>query len=248
MDCSERRLIYGRVVASASFRDLRSARPVFICNASMMGSHLSDRIDKSTPAASFEWLVSQARTDADALGRLFDDFRPTLLLKARRQINSKLGRRCDPVDAVQQALTLAVDRFDQFRGTTPYELHTWLCAIQENVIRDVIRRHVTADRRSVDREVALDAQDQAAPESPMALATDSTPSRHFVRCESNDRLAALVDDLPEGQREAMRLHYFEGKKIWEVAESMQISMTAVAGLVKRALRTLRTRMNESSWR
>jgi RNA polymerase sigma-70 factor (ECF subfamily) len=178
---------------------------------------------------------------------LLGEFHPVLLLAARRHINPRLTHRCDPLDAVQQALAVAVASFGRFRGQTPLELKAWLFAIQRSILTDVFRRHVLAHRRSIDREVPRPTYSHTAGGGCVALATDSTPSRRFVRRETAFRLEQLLEELPIDQREAMRLHYLEERKVWEVAEEMQSSVTTVAGLVKRAMRTLRNRMNESSW-
>jgi RNA polymerase sigma-70 factor (ECF subfamily) len=53
--------------------------------------------------------------------------------------------------------------------------------------------------------------------------------------------------LPGRQGVAIRLRFFEGKKVRQIAEEMQLTHSAVAGLLKRGLRILRSSMNEESW-
>ena len=49
----------------------------------------------------------------------------------------------------------------------------------------------------------------------------------------------LLGKLPQDQREALRLRYLEGKTLLEIAERLDRSEMAVAGLLKRGLRSLR---------
>ena len=60
-----------------------------------------------------------------------------------------------------------------------------------------------------------------------------------MRGEQAVRLAMLLGKLPQDQREALRLRYLEGKTLLEIAERLDRSEMAVAGLLKRGLRSLR---------
>ena len=53
------------------------------------------------------------------------------------------------------------------------------------------------------------------------------------------RLAIMLGKLPEVQREAIRLRYLEGRTLQQIAKSIGRSEMAVAGLLKRGLRSLR---------
>ena len=46
--------------------------------------------------------------------------------------------------------------------------------------------------------------------------------------------------LPEAQREALVLHYWQGCSLAEIGESLNRSTDSVAGLLKRGLKQLRT--------
>jgi RNA polymerase sigma-70 factor (ECF subfamily) len=51
-----------------------------------------------------------------------------------------------------------------------------------------------------------------------------------------------MDQLPETQREALRLRYVEGLSLKEIAEKMDKTEMAAAGLLKRGLQSLRELM------
>jgi RNA polymerase sigma-70 factor (ECF subfamily) len=63
-----------------------------------------------------------------------------------------------------------------------------------------------------------------------------------MKAEFNEeflRLAEAIDRLPEAQREALTLHHLHGWTLKAIAERMEKSFAAVAGLIKRGLRRLR---------
>lgn len=72
------------------------------------------------------------------------------------------------------------------------------------------------------------------------LAADqSTPSEHAVRHEQAVLLANALARLPEFQREALVLHYWQGCSLAEIAGRLDRTTDAVAGLLKRGLKHLR---------
>ena len=58
------------------------------------------------------------------------------------------------------------------------------------------------------------------------------------------RLAQTLDSLPEAQREAVILHYWEARTVAEIAQQLGRTPAAVAGLLKRGLKQLRRQMQD----
>ena len=56
-------------------------------------------------------------------------------------------------------------------------------------------------------------------------------------------MAEALATLPEDNREALILHYFQGEPLAEVARQMDRTTASVAGLLKRGLKQLRARLN-----
>jgi len=188
-------------------------------------------------------LLSQAfGGDKDALGRLLDLHRGYLRAIAQRELGGKLDARLDASDLVQQTCLSACREFSQFEGRQVGEFIVWLGRIHEQNIKDVIRAHVQADRRAVDRERRMDAlggQDWAADSAP-------SPSARMLASEQAVVLTHALEKLPELQREAIRLRYLEGLPVAEIANRLGCSVSAVAGLLKRGMRALRERLNENN--
>jgi RNA polymerase sigma-70 factor (ECF subfamily) len=57
----------------------------------------------------------------------------------------------------------------------------------------------------------------------------------------------MIQSLPEMQSEAVRLRHLEGLPVEEIAERLDRSAAATAGLIKRGLQKLREKMSQESW-
>jgi len=195
-----------------------------------------------------EALLALVRSDSGRLGDLLQHYRPYLTLVASQRIDPRIVRRVCVTDLVQEALAEAAARFESFRGETEGEFSAWIQTILSHVLEDAVRVHVLAEKRTVVRERPLCAQGENASFGWLDFsAPDLTPSKHLVRGEKALRLAQLIESLPGKQGLAIRLRFFDGMKVRQIAEAMGLTHSAVAGLLKRGLRTLRRSMNEESW-
>jgi len=185
------------------------------------------------------WRLLRRRLDGDgdALGQLLADYRPWLRVLARRFLeqhreNEQLQKRVDDSDLVQQTCLSAVRKIGQFKGETVGEFLEWLRTIHERNLQNVVRRHLLTEKRKTTLEVVL--------ESGHTLAVDvSTPSQRLLQDERAVELAKFIEQLPDNQREAVRLRYLEGRTLDQIAEQLDRSTTAAAGLLKRGLQRLR---------
>ncbi len=156
--------------------------------------------------------------------------------------HAQLRARVDASDIVQQTLLRAHEKRRQFRGVTEAELKGWLRKILINLVHNQVRDLL----ESLRREVSLDEWDQHSPGRLETWLTDkqASPSQDAERKEQQAQLARALDILPEGQRQALLLRYFRGLSLAEVSQTIGRSFTAVAGLLKRGLKSLRERLGE----
>ncbi len=186
-------------------------------------------------------LVYRARSgDAEAAGVLLEKYRPYLRILAQRLLDQNLAARLDASDLVQQTCLSVLGRLPQFDGREEGQFIAWLRTIHEHNIQDAIRDHLKTGKRAAGREIALDTEQLAA------QLRASSPSQRVLVGESAARLAAALQDLPDDQREAVRLRYLEGRSLAEIAERMNRTSVAAAGLVKRGLIQLRKTMQEDA--
>jgi RNA polymerase sigma-70 factor (ECF subfamily) len=183
-----------------------------------------------------------AQGDAD---NALEQYRDYLRLLARLQLDPRLHRRVDPSDVVQQTLLQAHQAIDQYRGATEAQRAAWLRQILARCLAHTVRDH-GRERRDLAREWSLEAAlDQSSARLESFLAADaSSPSE---RADRNERLLRLADALaavPEAQREAVTLHYLQGRSLAEVATVLGRSRPAAVGLIQRGLKQLRTLLRE----
>jgi RNA polymerase sigma-70 factor (ECF subfamily) len=198
--------------------------------------------ESADASAVLRQLLTQASGgDKDALGRLLELHRGYLRALAQRELGGALDARLDASDLVQQTCLSACRDFSQFQGGEIAEFVAWLRRIHERNLHDAIREHVQAARRAVDREQPMAARwDQE-----IAADRDLSPSARAMANEQAVVLTLALEELPIDQREAVRLRHLEGRPLAEIADRLGRSEEAVAGLLKRGMRSLRKRLQEA---
>ena len=99
-------------------------------------------------------LLVAARQDQRALGELLESYRGRLMRRAEKQL-TRLQRRCDAGDIVQQTLAEALDGFAGFVGSSEPEFSAWINAIYKNVSGSAVRVHIQAQKRSITKEALI---------------------------------------------------------------------------------------------
>jgi len=127
-----------------------------------------------------------------------------------------------------------------FRGQTDAEMAAWLRKILARDLAHVVRDY-RRDKRDVRRERSMQEtlNSSSAKLEAWIAADQPSPSK---KAQHNERLlviCAALEQLTDSQREAVRLHYLEDCTLAEIAERMNRSPAAVAGLLKRGLKRLR---------
>jgi RNA polymerase sigma-70 factor (ECF subfamily) len=169
-----------------------------------------------------------------------ESYRAYLLLLARRQVPPGDRARLDPSGVVQQTLLEAHQAGELVAGLDPGRRLAWLRTALARNLADEYRR-ANAGKRDARREERLAAgvEDSASGLVGWLAAADSSPSLKADRNEQLLRLADALAALPEAQREALERHYFHAQPVAVVAKELGRTPAAVAGLLKRGLRTLR---------
>jgi RNA polymerase sigma-70 factor (ECF subfamily) len=173
-------------------------------------------------------------------------YRRYLWWLANSSLDRQLRGKLDPSDIVQQTLLQAHRALGEFRGKTEGEMAAWLRQILASCLAHAARdygRH----KRDVRREYALQQAIDASSARLEALAAEETssPSQAAQRNERLVQLCNALEQLPEAQREAIRLHYLEGCTLQEISTHLNRTPSAVAGLLKRGLKQLRQLLQEN---
>jgi RNA polymerase sigma-70 factor (ECF subfamily) len=106
-----------------------------------------------------------------------------------------------------------------------------------------VDRHFHAQKRTVARSQSFDEEGTEPRDFEYVLRQrQSSPPQQAQDNESRQSLEMAITDLPDAQQTAIRMRYIENMRVTEIAHGMSRSNTAVAGLLKRGLKQLRTQM------
>lgn len=160
------------------------------------------------------------RAARDQLVRSLQDIWYRFCLGLLRNDNAAL-------DATQETAFRFLRDLSKFDGRS--SIKTWSLGIALNVTREMRRgRPASGDEQSPDREDPN--------ESPVGLAEKN---------EAADVVRQLLADLPERQREALVLRFFEDLTIDETAAAMKAAPGTVKATVHQALKALKKRFERS---
>ncbi len=189
-------------------------------------------------------LIRRAREgDESAMGGLVARYRRYLHRLAWDQLASDVRPRVDPSDVVQESCLEFHRDFHMFRGAEEAELLAWLKQIVQRNVSNTMRRHIYVAKRSIKKERSLaDSCGTGHTLEQQLPADQSSPSKRARRAESLEHLENALEGLPNDQGEAVRLRYIQGWSLAQLADHFDRSEMAVAGLLKRGLQTLRSRV------
>jgi len=136
-----------------------------------------------------------------------------------------LGNAADAEDVTQEAFVKLWRNPPVLRNQAA--LKGWLVRVGRNLAIDRLRR--ARNTSDSDLELLVD--------------TSTAPDGHLRHGQAADEVTAALAQLPERQRTAMQLTYFEALGNQETASIMEISVEAVESLLSRARRSLRTLLN-----
>jgi RNA polymerase sigma-70 factor (ECF subfamily) len=156
---------------------------------------------------------------------------PLLRLQARQmQLNPRLKLICgDSSDLAQDALCRAIEKFEQFGGTTEGELVRWLQRILVNLVRDKMRK------RKLEADL-LQSLEQAMADSTVHMEKflqddeQSSPVDQAIRMERLLRLANALEKLPADQRDVIICRRIHGMPVRQIADLLGKTWKAVAML------------------
>lgn len=193
-------------------------------------------------------LIRRARMgDTELLGKLLEEYRADLENRAQRQLDELVGKRVGASDIVQQSFLKAFRAFVEFEGLSRPEFVAWLQRILERELAQTVRKHKLAEKRAIAREQSMQpATDDSEVVHWEPSAAQSSPSQRAIRNEDALRMMHVLHLLPPDQAEAVGLRYLEGWSLSEIAERMNRTKVAAAGLIKRGLQGLRDKLQEDS--
>ncbi len=202
---------------------------------------MSDQHDPDQPSV-------ESVHDAESLVTMLDSVKPQLLGYIEKHLGPALRTKLEPEDILQEVLVTAVAAPQHFAvpGRDSFRL---LCQMAEQRIIDAHRHHVTAEKRSLKREVSgnqgggNDSEDRQFLD--LLVASMTSASGAFSREQREFRLKQALKKLGEEQQTALRLRYVEGMATRDVAEALGKTDGAVRVMLSRTISELQNYLRES---
>ena len=179
------------------------------------------------------------------LANCMEKFRPVLLTLAEAMISPGLRGNLDASDLVQLTFLEAHQKTDQLAAIGEGPIFAWLRkALQHNVLDAV--KHLKAQKNDIRRTLRCSEIGESFHFIEQFIAaSDTSPSQFVQRNEQITLMLAAIQDLPANQRTAIILKHLRGHSLMEVADALQLTESATAGLLHRGRQQLVQRFEKA---
>ncbi|HEY2882328.1 MAG TPA: RNA polymerase sigma factor [Pirellulales bacterium] len=193
--------------------------------------------------ASDQELMARVRSgDSQAMADFLVARRPQLMAFIDRRLGAGLRRKIEVDDLYQEVSAEAIRSIGevQLAERDPF---SWLCQLVERKIIDAHRRFFGSQKRDAAREISLNAGGDGGSDTRPGLinllvASMTSASQAFSRDQKQIRLVAALEQLPEENREALRMRYLENLPSKQIAQKMGKSDGAIRVMLTRSLAKL----------
>jgi RNA polymerase sigma-70 factor (ECF subfamily) len=179
-------------------------------------------------------LLDRAQSgEAAAIDDLLRRHRDAVRAYVDRRMDARIRSRLDASDVVQEANLEVARRLQDYLQRRPMPFRVWLArTAHENYLR--LRRKANAARRSVEQEEVLPEQSSVLLAQRLA-SPDGTPSQYVANAELAARVHLALAGLDETDRQILMLRAFERLSNVEVAQVLDLDVSAASKRYARAL-------------
>jgi len=178
------------------------------------------------------WVAQAQRGDDQAFTQLVEAYQKPVYNLCYRM----LGEPEAAEDAAQETFLRAFQRLSRYDAKRPFA--TWLLSIAAHYCIDRLRRR----RFST---FSIDEQDDDSPAFEIPDADAPNPERESVRREQREKIHGLLASLDATDRAAIVMRYWHDASEAEIAESLELTVSAVKSRLHRARLALGKRWDES---
>lgn len=186
----------------------------------------------------------------DALEQLLLEHHARVLAHIAAHMPPDLRGFCSAEDLAQETYIVVAREIRHFQP--PYDPAAFVAWLQKiaDYRRLAMMQMQRAAKRGGGRAPALRQAAPGAPEEVISLLellaiSSRTPSRSMAQREAVEALRSALDRLRADTRQALTLHYIDGKPVAEISTLMNRTEGAVHMLCNRGLKRLRVLLSES---
>ncbi len=182
-------------------------------------------LNKTPTTENVNYLVEKAiGGDAEAFGGLYDIY----INRIYQHVYYRIGNKDDTEDITQQVFIKAWKAIKGYKITSKPFI-AWLLRITQNLIIDFYRV------KKVTKYIETESEIPRSPESPQRLA-ESEYDQKLLR--------GIISKLPHEQQQVIMMKFLEGFSYKEISFSLQKSEGAIRVIQHRALKKMRTLLEE----
>jgi RNA polymerase sigma-70 factor (ECF subfamily) len=183
-----------------------------------------------------------AAGDREGWGTLLTRHRDRLRRMIAFRLDHRVRGRVDPDDVLQEGTIDALRRLPDYLAGRPMPFFLWLRFLVGQKLVELERRHLGAQGRAADREVALYRPGTPTASSAYLAARlmghHTTPSQAAIRAERKARLEEALNAMDPTDREVLVLRHFEHLSNSEAARELGLRESAASKRYLRALSRL----------
>ena len=186
--------------------------------------------------------------DPQALGELLELHRERLLQIVSFRMDARVKSRVDAADVVQDAFVEATHRVRQQQRDARLPIFLWLRLLTLQCLAIQHRRHLGAQARDAGRDVSIFAgplpQATSAIIAAQLLGGLTSPSQAAIRMETRLAVEERLNQMDATDREVLVLRHFEKLSNQETARVLSLQPSAASNRFIRALKKLKTQLQE----
>jgi RNA polymerase sigma-70 factor (ECF subfamily) len=187
-----------------------------------------------------EMLVERAKSgDASAFEELFKRHRVRLRKAIAIRMDRRVAARVDASDVIQETYMEAFRRFPNYLKQEKLPFYTWIYWIASQKLIGVHRRHLGAEKRSVQYEAPHMPVDSSAELVSGLIGRLPSPSPELARKELAERLRMALGYLSTTERDLILWRHFENLSARDIARLLDITEAATYKRYVRAVEHLR---------
>jgi len=178
-----------------------------------------------------ESLIKKAiQGNRDSIVQLCEEVSPSVLFGIRRLLPGNQ----DSEDIAQEVLVRVAKNITSLKNSSSFVV--WL----NNIVLNETRRFAKKNVQQAEKVVYTDDTFEEIAEEEMVL----LPQENLLQDEESKAIIAIIDTLPDRQREAILFHYYEDLSVTETAKVMEITQQTASQYLNAARKKLKEALEE----